>query len=271
MPTSKSEAAIRLACFFGTLLAMIVWELLAPRRPRTQSRSRRWSSNLGLAFLNNIVWRLLIPAGAVGIAVAVESRGWGLFNHIAWPEWAKVTASVVLFDLALYAQHWVFHHVPWLWRLHLVHHVDLDFDATTGVRFHTVETLISSSWKAAVILLLGTPALAVMIFEILLNATSMFSHSNIRTPDWLDRVLRLLLVTPDMHRVHHSVERHETNSNFGFCLSSWDRLFQTYDAQPDSGHDGMTIGQPEYRDSEVERLPFMLWLPFQRKPPPPLL
>lgn len=265
MPTPQQEAAIRLVCFFGTLFAMIVWEQLAPRRPRTQSRPLRWSSNLGLAFLNNTVWRLLVPAGAVGIAVAVEARDWGFFNQVAWPEWSEITASVVLFDLALYAQHWFFHRIPWLWRLHLVHHVDLDFDATTGVRFHTVETLISFAWKAVVIVLLGTPALAVMIFEILLNATSMFNHSNIRMPDWLDRLLRLIVVTPDQHRVHHSVERHETNSNFGFCLSWWDRLFRTYDAQPDAGHEGMTIGQREYRDSDVERLPVMLCLPFQRQ------
>ena len=267
MRTSNSEVAIRLACFFGTLLAMAVWELLAPRRSRTQSRWRRWSSNLGLALLNNVVWRLLIPAGAVGIAVAVASRGWGVFNDLSLPEWIEVTASILLFDLAVYAQHWVFHRVPWLWRLHLVHHVDLDFDATTGVRFHTVETLISFAWKATVIVLLGTPALAVMIFEVLLNATSMFNHSNIRMPVWLDHALRLVLVTPDQHRVHHSVEPHETNSNFGFCLSWWDWLFRTYDAQPDAGHEGMTIGQRDYRDSDVERLPFMLWLPFQRQRP----
>lgn len=265
MPTPQYEATIRLACFFGTLLAMAVWEVAAPRRPQTQSRAIRWSSNLGLALLNNVVWRLLAPAGAVGIAVAVESHGWGLFNRIAMPEWFELTASIVLFDVALYAQHWVFHHVPWLWRLHLVHHVDLDFDATTGVRFHTVETLISFAWKVVVIMLLGTPTLAVMIFEILLNATSMFNHSNIRMPDWLDRLLRLIVVTPDQHRVHHSVKPHETNSNFGFCLPWWDHLFRTYDAQPDAGHEDMTIGQREYRDSEVERLSFMLCLPFQRK------
>ena len=249
---------------------MAVWELLAPRRLLTQSKPLRWSSNLGLALLNNIVWRLLMPAGAVGLAISVQARGWGLFNSIVLPEWFEIAASVVLFDLAIYAQHWVFHRVPWLWRLHLVHHVDvdLDLDATTGIRFHTVETLLSFAWKGVVIALLGTPALAVMIFEVLLNATALFNHSNARLPQWLDGALRLILVTPDMHRVHHSIENHETNSNYGFCLSWWDFLFRTYDAQPDAGHDAMTIGRPEFRDPNVERLPFMLWLPFRRGLPP---
>ena len=268
MPTAQQEAAIRFGCFFGTLLVMAVWELLAPRRPLTQSKPQRWFSNLGMAVLNNVVWRLLIPAGAVGFAMTVQVRGWGLFNRVAWPEWFEIAAAVVLFDLAIYAQHWLFHRVPWLWRLHLVHHVDLDFDTTTGIRFHTVETLLSFVWKAAVIALLGPAMLAVMIFEILLNATALFNHGNVRLPLWLDRALRLVLVTPDMHRVHHSIENHETNSNYGFCLSWWDFLFRTYDAQPDAGHDGMTIGRSEFRDAQVERLPFMLLLPFQRRLPP---
>lgn len=251
---------------------MAVWEWLAPRRPLTQSKPLRWSSNLGLAFLNNVVWRLLIPAGAVGIAIGiaigVQARGWGIFNRVELPEWSETAASVVLFDLAIYAQHRVFHRVPWLWRLHLVHHVDLDFDTTTGIRFHTIETLLSFAWKAIVIALLGPPMLAVMIFEILLNGTALFNHSNARLPLWLDRALRLVLVTPDMHRVHHSIEDHETNSNYGFCLSWWDFLFRTYDAQPDAGHEALTIGRPEFRESEVERLPFMLLLPFRRGLPP---
>ncbi|HLQ46693.1 MAG TPA: sterol desaturase family protein [Planctomycetaceae bacterium] len=268
MPTQSQEAAIRFGCFVGTLLAMAVWEFLAPRRPLTQSKPLRWVSNLGLALLNNLVWRLLMPAGAVGLAITVQARGWGLFNAFALPEWFEVAASVVLFDLAIYGQHWAFHRVPWLWRLHLVHHVDLDFDASTGIRFHTVEMLLSLVWKAVVIALLGAPALAVMIFEILLNATAIFNHSNARLPLWLDRALRLVLVTPDMHRVHHSIANHETNSNYGFCLPWWDFLFRTYDAQPDAGHDGMTIGRPEFRDAQVERFPFMLLLPFRRGLPP---
>lgn len=247
---------------------MAVWELLAPRRPLTQSKPLRWSSNLGLALLNNLVWRLLMPAGAVGLAMTVQARDWGLFTSVESSTWFEVAAAVVLLDFAIYGQHWAFHRVAWLWRLHLVHHVDLDFDATTGVRFHTVESLLSFVWKAVVIALIGTPALAVMIFEILLNAMALFNHSNARLPLWLDRVLRLVLVTPDMHRVHHSIENHETNSNYGFCLSWWDFLFRTYHAQPDAGHDGMTIGRPEFRDPQVERLPVMLLLPFRQELPP---
>ena len=268
MPTQ--EAVIRFECFFGTLLVMAMWESFAPRRPLTQNKPLRWYCNLGLGLLNNFVWRLLMPAGAVGLAISVQTRGWGLFNSVELPAWFEVAASAVLLDLAIYGQHWTFHRIPWLWRLHLVHHVDLDIDATTGVRFHTVETLLSFVWKAAVIALLGAPALAVMIFEILLNATALFNHSNARLPLWLDRMLRFALVTPDMHRVHHSIENHETNSNYGFCLSWWDFLFRTYDAQPDAGHDGMIIGRPEYRDAQVERLSILrlLLLPFRRELPP---
>ncbi len=247
---------------------MAMWEGFAPRRPLTQNKRLRWFSNLGLSLLNNVLWRLLMPAGAVGFAMAVQDRGWGLFNPVELPSWCEIVISVVLLDLSIYWQHWAFHRVPWLWRLHLVHHVDLDFDATTGVRFHTIETLLSFVWKVAVIALLGAPALAVMIFEILLNATALFNHSNARLPLRLDRVLRLIFVTPDMHRVHHSIANHETNSNYGFCVSWWDCLFGTYHAQPDAGHDGMSIGRPEFRDAQVERLPFMLLLPFRRELPP---
>ena len=268
MPSSQQEAAIRFGCYLGTLLLVAVWEWLAPRRLLTQNKPRRWFSNLGLSLLNNLVWRLLMPAGAVGLAMEVQARGWGLFSIVSLPDWLKVAATVVLLDLAIYAQHWTFHRVPWLWRLHLVHHVDLDFDTTTGIRFHTIETLLSFVWKVAVITLLGAPALAVMTFEILLNATALFNHGNARLPLWFDRVLRLLLVTPDMHRVHHSIEDRETNSNYGFCLPWWDYLFRTYRAQPAAGHEAMTIGRPEFRDPQVERLPFMLRLPFQRELPP---
>ncbi len=268
MPTPQHEAAIRFGCFFGTLLVMAVWELLAPRRPLTQSKPLRWFSNLGLAVLNNVVWRLLIPAGAVGLAISVQACGWGLFNLVAWPEWFEIAASIVLFDLAIYAQHWAFHRVPWLWRLHLVHHVDLDFDATTGIRFHTIETLLSFGWKAAVIALLGPATLAVMIVEILLNTTALFNHGNVRLPLSLDRVLRCVLVTPDMHRVHHSVEDRETNSNYGFCLPWWDFLFRTYRAQPAAGQDGLVIGRPEYRTADTARLWFLFCLSFRRELPP---
>lgn len=261
----KNETTIRLAFFIGTLLIMAVWELLAPRRALTQNKTLRWSSNLGLALLNSLVWRLLLPAGVVGLALNIEQRSFGLFSQIDLPVFIEITISVLLLDLAIYAQHVVFHKIPWLWKLHLVHHVDLDIDATTGIRFHTIETLLSFAWKAVVILVLGTPALAVMIFEILLNVCALFNHSNVRLPLWCDKILRRALVTPDMHRVHHSIETHETNSNYGFCLSIWDMIFRTYRAQPDAGHEVMTIGLADFRDARVEKLGHMLVLPFKDK------
>lgn len=266
--TATQESLIRLGVFLGTLAVMASWESLAPRRAWTLGKPRRWLTNLGLAAINGLVWRLLLPAGAVGIALAVQERGWGLVSWSWLPSGVVIAASVVLLDLAIYWQHWAFHRIPWLWRLHLVHHVDLDFDTTTGVRFHTVETLLSFAWKGAVIALLGTPPLAVMIFEVLLNATSLFNHGNVRLPLSLDRVLGCLLVTPDMHRVHHSVEDRETNSNYGFCLPWWDFLFRTYRSRPAAGQDGLVIGRPEYRTADTARLRFLLCLPFRRERPP---
>lgn len=258
----QSEAGIRLSCFAGVLLFMIVWELVAPRRRLQVQRPFRWSSNLGLVGLNTILLRLVAPLGAVGVAVIAEARGWGLFQNVEVPVWFAILASVVLLDLAIYLQHVMFHAVPLFWRLHMVHHADLDIDVTTGLRFHTVEILLSFGIKAAVVLLLGAPAVAVLVFEVLLNATSMFNHSNIRIPVPVDRVLRWLVVTPDMHRVHHSVYVRETNSNFGFNLPWWDRLLGTYRDQPAKGHTGMTIGLAEFRDERIaERLPRLLTLP----------
>jgi sterol desaturase/sphingolipid hydroxylase (fatty acid hydroxylase superfamily) len=258
-----SEPGIRLSIFGGVLVAMIVWELLAPRRTLTTSRPLRWLSNLGLVFLNSLMLRLVAPLGLVGVALLAESRGWGLFRYLALPGWLSVVASVVLFDLAIYLQHVMLHAIPLLWRLHLVHHADLDFDVTTGLRFHTLEILLSFGIKAAVILLLGPLAVAVVAFEVLLNATSMFNHGNVRMPAWLDRLLRWFVVTPEMHRVHHSVIVQETNSNFGFNLPWWDFLLGTYRAQPAEGHTGMTIGLSLLRDERRSgRLHWMLLLPF---------
>lgn len=259
----QTEAGIRLSCFAGVFLCMAAWEVIAPRRRLQLHRPFRWSSNLGLVALNTILLRLIAPFGAVGVAIFAESRGWGLFQNTAVPEWIAVASSVILLDLAIYLQHVMFHAVPLLWRLHMVHHADLDFDVTTGSRFHTIEILLSLGIKAAVILLLGPPAVAVLIFEVLLNATSMFNHSNIRMPAVVDRVLRWLVVTPDMHRVHHSVHARETNSNFGFNLPWWDRLLGTYRDQPADGHTGMTIGLFDFRDERIaDRLHRMLLLPF---------
>jgi sterol desaturase/sphingolipid hydroxylase (fatty acid hydroxylase superfamily) len=259
----KSEPGIRLASFAGVFLAMAVWELAAPRRELTTRKPLRWASNLGLVVVSTLVLRLVAPLGAVGVALFAESQGWGLFNAVALPKWIAVLASVVLLDCAIYLQHVMFHAVPLFWRLHMIHHADLDIDVTTGVRFHTIEILLSLGIKAAVIVVLSAPALAVLIFEVLLNATSMFNHSNIRMPLWLDRIVRWLVVTPDMHRVHHSWYPTETNSNFGFNHPWWDRIFGTYRDQPVDGHTAMTVGLKQFRDErKAERLHWMLWLPF---------
>ena len=257
------EPVVRLACFMGVLFLMAGWELMAPRRRPTMPRPVRWFSNLGLVVLDNLAVRLLVPAGAVGAAVLAEERGWGLLHNLPLPGWLAVVLTVVALDFVIYLQHVLFHAVPLLWRLHMVHHADLDFDVTTGVRFHTLEILLSLGIKLATVVLLGAPAVAVLIFEVLLNATSMFNHGNVRLPTGIDRLLRLVVVTPEMHRVHHSVHARETNSNFGFNLPWWDYLFGTYKPQPADGHEGMTIGLEHFRDErKVERLHWMLLLPF---------
>ena len=224
----------------------------------------RWTNNLGLVFFNSFILRLAFPAAAVGMAQFAAGQGWGLFNYFDAPFWLAVVASVVILDFCIWLQHVMVHAVPLLWRLHRVHHADLDFDVTTGARFHTLEILLSMLIKFAVIVLLGPPLLAVVVFEVVLNATAMFNHGNIRLPLPLDRVIRWLIVTPDMHRVHHSHLEHETNSNFGFNLSLWDRLFGTYRDQPQDGHTGMVIGIDTWRDpAHCVRLPGMLIMPFQ--------
>jgi sterol desaturase/sphingolipid hydroxylase (fatty acid hydroxylase superfamily) len=254
IPALPAEPYIRLGAFLGVFALMALWEVLAPRRARTASRWVRWPSNLAVTAINTGLVRLVFPAAAVGVALLGEARGWGLLNAVALPTWAKVALAVVALDLVIYLQHVMFHAVPALWRLHRMHHADLDIDVTTGARFHPVEILLSMVIKLATVAALGAPALAVLIFEVLLNATSMFNHSNVRMPAGLDRVLRWFLVTPDMHRVHHSIVPRETNSNFGFNAPWWDRLFGTYRAQPEAGHDGMTIGIAQFRE------PRELWL-----------
>ncbi len=259
----QNEPVIRLGIFFGVLAAVALAEIAFPRRRLTVSKLRRWASNLGIVFLNGALVRVLLPVTAAAFAVLAASRGWGVFNNFAVPIWLAVLASVVILDFAIYLQHVMFHAVPLLWRLHRMHHADLDFDVTTGARFHPIEIILSMLIKFAVIAVIGAPAVAVIIFEVLLNATAMFNHGNVRLPMGLDRVLRLFVVTPDMHRVHHSIEDHETNSNFGFNLPWWDRLFGTYKAQPDAGHEAMTIGIRDYRAPKIATdLPGMLILPF---------
>ena len=263
------EPALRLGAFAAVLALMVGWEFLAPRRARTLRRRQRWPANLSIVVLNTLIARLLFPAAAAGVALAVESRGWGLLSLAGLPGWATLVAGVVLLDLAIYLQHALFHAVPALWRLHRMHHADLDIDVTTGARFHPVEIVLSLLIKFAVIAALGVPPAAVVLFEILLNATSMFNHSNARVAPRLEQALRWLVVTPDMHRVHHSVERDETNSNFGFNLPLWDRLFGTYRAQPRAGHEAMTIGIPEFRNTaDCSSLLGMLAIPFRASATP---
>ena len=259
-----TELIIRLAAFGGVFAAMALWELLAPRRPWAVGRAPRWPSNLGVLAVDALTVRLLIPTAAVGVALLASARGFGVLHWLGWPAWLAGIVGFVVLDLVIYAQHVVFHHVPWLWRLHRMHHADLDIDVTTGVRFHPVEILLSMLIKMAAVALLGVAAPAVVAFEVVLNATSMFNHSNAAMPAWLDRVVRLVVVTPDMHRVHHSVVRAETDSNFGFNLPWWDRLFGTYRAEPAAGHDGITIGLPVFRDRRELRLDRLLTQPFRQ-------
>lgn len=264
----KHEATVRLNIFLAIFALMAVWESIHPRRPRPCLRRRRWPGNLGVSLLDALVTRLLAPSGAVGFALLAEARHWGVFQHIAWPTWIEFLLSVLALDLAIYLQHRAFHYVPILWRLHRMHHADLDVDVTTGVRFHPMEIALSLGIKFGVVVILGTPALAVLCFEILLNATSMFNHSNVRISPPFDRVLRWLVVTPDMHRVHHSIFRRETDSNFGFNFPWWDRLFATYVPQPEAGHEQMTLGIDQFRDAKELRLHRMLLQPFRNSPAP---
>lgn len=258
------EPAIRLAFFVAIFAAVGLWEVVAPRRALTVSKNLRWASNLGLVMLNTLLLRLVFPLAAVGIAAFGVANGWGLLNHFQVPFWVALAVGVIAMDFVIWLQHVMVHAVPALWRLHRVHHADLDYDLTTGARFHPIEIALSMLIKFATITVLGPPVLAVVIFEVLLSVTALFNHGNIRLPFALDRVLRWVLVTPDMHRVHHSVEDDETNSNFGFNLPWWDRLFGTYRAQPRAGHGLMMIGIHGHRDPhEVARLPGMLMLPFR--------
>jgi sterol desaturase/sphingolipid hydroxylase (fatty acid hydroxylase superfamily) len=243
------EPFVRVAVFVATLAAMCLWELVAPRRPHLVGRWTRWPSNLGIVVISTVLLRLLLPIAAAGVALAAERHGWGLFQvFLHLPMWAAVIASIVLMDLAIYLQHVLFHHVPLLWRLHRMHHSDLDLDVTTGVRFHPVEIVLSALLRVAIIAALGAPVLAVVLFEIVLNASSMFNHANVRIPPWIEALLRPLLVTPQMHEVHHSIRQHETNSNFGFNVPWWDRLFGTYRASAETDHGGLVIGIEQFRD-----------------------
>ena len=261
-----AEPLIRLGAFLGVFAIVALWEAVAPRRRAAFTRRARWPHNLGLLVLNGVLLRFVAPGAAIAVAIAGEAHGWGLVNALALPAWLAVPLAIVLLDLAVYFQHVTFHAVPALWRLHRVHHTDLDFDVTTGTRFHPIEILVSTLIKMAAVAAIGAPAVAVLVFEVLLNATAMFNHANGRLPVSLDRWLRLAVVTPDMHRVHHSIVYNETNSNFGFNLPWWDRLFGTYRAQPAAGHEAMTLGVDAFRAREDLRLDRLLVQPFRDTP-----
>lgn len=259
----KHEALIRLGVFATVFVAMALWEAIAPRRPQRHARRLRWPGNLGVAVLDSLLVRVLVPTTAVAIAAFAAQRGWGLWPAVQAPGWLAFAGSLMLLDLAIYAQHVVFHAVPLLWRVHRMHHADLELDVTSGARFHPVEILLSLGIKMIVVIAMGAPPAAVLVFEVLLNASSMFNHGNVNLPARVDRALRRLLVTPDMHRIHHSWRASETNSNFGFNLACWDRLFGTYRAQPRDGQLGLTLGLHVFRDESELRLDRMLQQPFR--------
>jgi len=263
---ASNEMVIRLSFFFGVFALMAVWEIRQPRRKLIVSKLTRWTNNLGLVFLNSIILRLLFPAAAVGVAVFASEQGWGLLNYYSLPFALSVLLTIIAMDMIIYLQHVLVHSVPTLWRLHRVHHADRDYDVTTGARFHPLEIILSMLIKFATIIVLGAPVVAVIIFEVILNAMAMFNHGNVTLPEKIDRIVRLFVVTPDMHRVHHSSEDDEANSNFGFNLSIWDRLFGTYRDKPRAGHEGMDIGIHKYRENkEVAWISGMLILPFKGK------
>jgi sterol desaturase/sphingolipid hydroxylase (fatty acid hydroxylase superfamily) len=261
----NQEIIIRLGCFTFIFGILVVWEIVKPRRMRKFLKNQRWFNNLTIALLDTAIVRLLIPLVPVGMAVLAQERGWGLFNLLALPYPFEIVVAVAALDFTIYLQHLLFHNTPILWPFHLVHHVDLDLDVTSGVRFHPVESVISMGIKLIAVLLLGAPPFSVLVFEILLNSTALFNHSNIYIPPAFDRIIRLLIVTPDMHRVHHSVILKETNSNFGFTLSWWDRIIGTYQDQPAKGHHEMVIGIPKFLESGNQKLIWLLALPFLKQ------
>jgi sterol desaturase/sphingolipid hydroxylase (fatty acid hydroxylase superfamily) len=260
-----NEGTIRLTAFLGVFVLMAIWEVIAARRELSVAKGPRWFANLGLVVVDTVVVRLLFPAAAIGMAIAVAKIDFGLFHWLTLPYWLTVVLSILMLDFAIYVQHVIFHAIPTLWRLHMVHHADVDVDVTTGLRFHPAEIIVSMVIKLAVVAVLGPPLLAVLVFEVLLNALAMFNHANVRMPARFERILRWLIVTPDMHRIHHSIDRAEHDTNYGFNLSCWDRLMGTYLARPAKGQTGMTLGLPYFRDARWRTLPRILIMPLNRQ------
>ena len=262
----QHEILIRLGVFLGLFVLLAAAEALVPRKSRTQPRSHRWATNWGIVILDTLTLRLMaivLPLLAVGAAIDAQALGWGLFNHTTWPIWIEGALTVLILDFLIWAQHVITHKIPILWRLHRVHHADVDMDVTTAIRFHPVEIALSMLIKIGAVYLLGPTAWAIVAFEVILNGMAMFNHANINLPPSIDRALRRIVVTPDMHRVHHSVHRHEHDSNYGFSLSIWDRLFGTYIAQPAEGHEAMRTGL-RWQDERPSGLAWSLLLPFRR-------
>jgi sterol desaturase/sphingolipid hydroxylase (fatty acid hydroxylase superfamily) len=268
----QNDGLVRLGAFVGVFLLMALIELAAPKRRLIAPKGRRWITNVGISITGTVLVRLMamlaVPLAAVAAAAYAEAHGIGLLNQLGWPYWLKVALALLALDLAIWAQHLASHKVPIFWRLHRVHHADRDIDVTTAVRFHPIEIGLSMLWKIVVVLAIGAAPIAVFLFEVILNACAMFNHANIALPSWLDRVLRLFVVTPDMHRVHHSVLGREHDTNYGFNLSLWDRLFRTYTAQPEGGHLGMRIGLTPYQTEAPTRFGWSLLLPFVGSPSP---
>lgn len=264
-----SETALRLSVFLGVFTVMALAELMLPKRELTMAKGPRWLTNLSIVVIGSLVIRAMaafaVPLAAVAVAAISEKNGWGLLNQVSWPAWIEILIAVVVLDFAIWFQHLAAHKVPVLWRLHQMHHADRDIDVTTAIRFHPIEIGLSMLWKIVCVLALGASPEAVLVFEIILNGLAMFNHANVALPPRLDALLRLAIVTPDMHRVHHSVYGAEHDSNYGFNLSIWDRLFRTYTPQPRDGHRGMTIGLPEYQHEGPGRLSWSLALPFRRR------
>lgn len=259
------QGPVRLAFFLTVLGAVAMWEVAAPKRKLVHSKAVRWAANLGVVGVNVLVVGLLVPITAVATALLAQERGWGLLNNVDIHPTVGMLLAILALDCIIYLQHVMFHAVPVLWRLHRMHHADTDYDVSLGLRFHPLEVILSLGIKLAAIVLLGPTPVTVIVFEVILNGTAMFNHGNVRMPLGLDRVLRLVVVTPDMHRVHHSILPGETNSNFGFNLPWWDRLFGTYKAQPKAGHEGMTLGLNEFRDPKYLTLPWLLEMPFEKE------
>ncbi len=265
----EHEALYRLSVFAGVFLSLALLELVMPRRGLSASKLKRWVTNISFSGLNTLLIRLMavssVPLVAIGVAEYGAQAEFGLLRQFTLPYWLVVVISLLVLDLAIYFQHFASHKVPLLWRVHRVHHSDVDFDVTTAVRFHPIEIGLSMLYKCVLVLLLGIDGLSVLLFEIILNGCAMFNHSNLKLPLWLDKIVRLVIVTPDMHRVHHSVIRRETDSNYGFSLAVWDRIFRTYNEQPEAGHEEMSLGLPSTIDkAEPTRFNWSFLLPFSK-------